>query len=96
MGILVEAACGGSNVFTGDPNQTTIGIHGTRAATIGPTSGGTFGTDLLDVGFSFFDDLNTLIAYLPAGGKPGSFKTPPVSTDTHYSDSPSQRSHRPN
>jgi hypothetical protein len=76
LGFIPAGRCDNCKVFAGDPNATTIGIHGTRAVTIGPKSGGT--------DQSFPTDLATLENYLPAGGTPGKFKTSLVSTDTHY------------
>src|SRR5262250_1889053 len=67
-GFLPAACSQGCNAFFGDPNATTIGIHGTRAVTL--------------------NDLQTLIAYLPAGGTAKAFNTTgPIApgTDTHYS-----------
>jgi uncharacterized repeat protein (TIGR01451 family) len=78
LGYLPAANASGYNAFAGDPNATTIGVHGTRAVTIAPSSssGGTSAT--------FSTDLATLIAYLPTTGAPGSFDSKLVGLDTHY------------
>ncbi|MBI3695590.1 MAG: hypothetical protein HY238_12225 [Acidobacteria bacterium] len=76
MGIIPQGACNGNNIFASDPNATTVGIHGTRAVTIGPGAGGTFDGTFTPSGTnSFPTDLNTLAAYLPTGGTPGSFSS---------------------
>jgi len=78
LGYLPAANALSHNAFAGDPNATTIGLHGTRAVTIAPPSsgGGTSAT--------FPTDLTTLIAYLPTTGTPGSFNPKLVGLDTHY------------
>ncbi len=98
MGDVPLAACQSNNVFGGDPNRTTIGIHGNRAVTIGPPTGGT--PSSLDLSScttpgtmikisnpgvtTFNDDLLTLNNYLPATGTPGAFNGSLVGPDTHY------------
>ena len=72
VGYLPAAAAAGFDAFTGDPNATTIGVHGTKAVTIGPQSGNSIAS------------LPTLIAYLAATGTPGKFNGT-VRSDTHYS-----------
>src|SRR5262245_20185557 len=64
LGLILKAQCSGCDPFAGDPNATTLGIHGLRAVTL--------------------DNRGTLIAYLPAGGPPGSFNPALVGPDTHY------------
>jgi len=69
MGILVQAACAGDNVFSGDQNPTTIGVYNGRSVTIG----GSGVKDPFDS--SFLSALNALITYLPATGTPAPFAT---------------------
>jgi hypothetical protein len=64
LGLILKAQCAGCDPFAGDPNATTLGIHGLRATTL--------------------DTRAVLIAYLPAGGSPGSFLPALVGPDTHY------------
>jgi hypothetical protein len=96
FGLLPAAACSGVNVFYGDPNATTIGIHNTRSVTIGggsstpnaPLDGACSGTPVpLTFGTTFGGDMNTLLAYLPATGTPDKFSTSGPNapgSDTHY------------
>lgn len=76
LGFIPAGQCNNCEVFANDPNATTIGIHDTRAVTIGPPGGGNT--------LSFLMDLATLENYLPSGGTPGNFKPSIVQTDTHY------------
>lgn len=95
MGAVPLAACQSNNVFAGDPNQTTIGIHLTQAVTIGPSGGGTPSSlnlsscvtpgTVIPIGGTFSGDLATLNAYLPSTGTPAAFNDSLVGTDTHYS-----------
>jgi len=76
-GFVPAAKDAGNNVFTGDSNATTIGVHNTRSITIGPqTTGGDSST--------FSIDRQTLITLLPISGTPQAFDGSVVGFDDHY------------
>ncbi|MBI4479648.1 MAG: hypothetical protein HY651_06460 [Acidobacteria bacterium] len=77
-GFIPEANAQGYNVFAGDPNATTIGIHDIRSITVAPKS------DTGGDGSSFSIDRQTLITLLPLSGTPQLFDTAVVAPDDHY------------